>query len=82
MENSLKNIKNLSTLFIKDNEYNFDLFKNNKLNKKSTWYGLIVILFFGLAYISYESMDYLKSIGKPQIFLNFYFLFLNILIII
>ena len=40
---------------------------------------IIVILFFGLAYISYESMDYLKSIGKPQIFLNFYFLFLNIL---
>ena len=54
MKNSLKNIKNLSTLFIKDNTYKFDLFKNNKLNKKSSWFWIIVILFFGLSYLSIE----------------------------
>lgn len=82
MKNSLKNIKNLSTLFIKDNTYKFDLFKNNKLNKKSSWFWIIVILFFGLSYLSIEVIKYLNKIGHPQIFFNGYFLFIEILIII
>lgn len=76
-----KNIINLSKLFIKENNQNFNLIENKKLNKKSSLFWMIIILFFGISYISYKLIFYLKQAGEPEIFLNGYFLFLEILLI-
>lgn len=77
----MKNIFNLSKIFIKENN-NINLIKDNKINKKSFLFWIIIILFIGIFYISSELITYLKKIGKPEIFLNGYFLFLEILLII
>lgn len=84
MKDKLRNIKNLSKLFILENKNGFNIIdkKTKKINKKSMMFWIIVILFLGLSYISSEIINYLVSVGKPEIFLNGYFLFLEILIII
>ena len=83
MENSFKNIFNLSKIFIKENQNNFKLInEKNKINKKSILFWIYIILFFGIFYISNEIVDYTVKIGKPEIFLNVFLLFLEVLIII
>ena len=79
---SFKNIRNLSSLFIKDNFNKIDIIKDNKFNKKSMWFWVILILIFGLTYLSSEIIDYLIKIGQPQIFISGYSLALNIILII
>lgn len=79
---SLKNIKNLSALFIKDRSSHIDLFKNKKINKKSMWFWIILALIIALGYLSFEIVNYLKKLGSPQIFLQGFFLFLGGIIII
>ena len=76
-----KNIINLSKIFIKENQSKIDLIKDKKINKKSMMLWIYIILFFASSYLSYEIVHYLVGIGKPQIFLNGYFLFLEIILI-
>ena len=76
-----KNIFNLSRIFIKESNKNFDVIVEGKLNKKSTLFWIILILFIGISYISYEVIHYLVRIGKPEIFLNGFSLFIEILLI-
>ena len=84
MENKLKNIFNLSKVFIKENENNLKIIneKNKNINKKSLLFWIYIILFFGITYASNEVVTYMVKIGKPEIFLNGYLLFLQILIIL
>ena len=80
---NFNNIKNLTNIFIKDNNYYLKLFdyRNKKINKKSLMFWILVILIFAITYLSYEVMKFLVKINKPGIFIKSYFLFSSILII-
>ncbi len=79
--NELKNIINLSKIFILENN-NDNYIIDKKLNKKNPIIWLAIILFFGISYASYQVIHILIGMGKPEVFLNGYFLFLQILIFI
>ena len=84
MKDKLKNIFNLSKLFIRENDVNLKIInmETKKINKKSVLFWVYVILFFGIFYISSEVISYMVKIGKPEIFINGFLLFLEVLIII
>ena len=84
MIDKLKNIINLSKLYIKENDLSLKIInmKTRRFNKKSVLFWVYVILFFGAFYISSEVVQYTKNIGKPEIFLNGFLLFAEILVII
>ena len=84
MKDKLKNIFNLSKLFIRENDVNLKIInmETKKINKKSVLFWIYVILFFGIFYISSEVISYMVKIGKPEIFINGFLLFLEVLIII
>ena len=77
-------IKNLSKIFILDNDQYLNLIdkKNKTINKKSFMAWIILILIFAISWLSQMAMKGLIKVGKPEIFLNGYFLFMQILIII
>ena len=79
----IKKIIDITSIFLKDSYQNIDIInkKTNKLNKKSIYFWLIIILFFALFYISDKIIRFLSSAGQPLIFLNVYFLILAILLI-
>lgn len=83
--NKLKNILNLSKIFIKENDkgiFNFIDIKNRTIDKKSKIFWALIVLFFAISYLSSEVVDYLKDIGKPELFINGYFLVLQVVLII
>ena len=84
MKDKLNNIFNLSKLFIRENDVNLKIInmETKKINKKSVLFWVYVILIFGLFYISSEVISYMVKIGKPEIFINGFLLFLEVLIII
>ena len=84
MKDKLKNIFNLSKLYIKENDASLNIInmETKKINKKSYLFWIYVIIFFGITYLSSEIISYAIKIGKPQIFLNIFLLALEILIII
>ena len=78
----IKNIRNLVSIFLKDTYQNINIInKDNKINKKSIYIWLIVLLFLTLFFISDKVIRFLISTSQPTIFLNVYFLILAILII-
>lgn len=81
MKEELKNIFNLSKLFIKENENNLKLINKEKINRKSILFFIYIILFFGIFYISSEIIKYIRTLGNPEIFLSGFLLFLELLII-
>ena len=83
MKDKLNNIFNLSKLFIRENDVNLKIInmETKKINKKSVLFWIYVVLFFGIFYISSEVISYMVKIGKPEIFINGFLLFLEILII-
>ena len=84
MIDKLKNILNLSKLYIKENDLSLKIInmKTRRFNKKSVLFWVYVILFFGAFYVSSEVVEYTRKIGKPEIFLNGFLLFIEILVII
>ena len=84
MKDKLNNIFNLSKLFIRENDVNLKIInmETKNINKKSVLFWVYVILFFGIFYISSEVISYMVKIGKPEIFINGFLLFLEVLIII
>ena len=84
MKDKLKNIFNLSKLYIKENDESLNIInmETKRVNKKSYLFWAYVILFFGIIYLSSEIISYAVKIGKPQIFLNGFLLALEILITI
>ena len=84
MKEKIKNIINLTMVYIKENNESLKIinFKTRQINKRNIIFWTYVILLFAITYVSYQAVEYLKKIGKPEIFLNGYFLFLEILIIL
>ena len=76
MIKKIKNIFNLTKILFKNsfqNPYIIDS-KTNKINKKSIFVWLIIILTIAITYLSYEIINELVKIGQPVIFLNIFFL--------
>ncbi len=79
----IKNIINLTKIFFKSsfqNPYLIDK-KTNKINTKSIFLWLIVIVSIAISFISYKVIDLLINTNSPTIFLNIFFMLLNIIII-
>ena len=75
----IKNIFNLTKIFFKNSfqiPYIIDK-KTNKINKKSIFLWLIIILTIVITYLSFEIIKILVGIHQPTVFLNVLFLILN-----
>jgi ABC-2 type transport system permease protein len=70
----INKIKNLTNIFLKDYYQNLNIFnkKNNKINKKSIYFWLIIILISCITYLSLQSITYLEKLGQPILFLKIY----------
>ena len=79
-----RNIINLSKLFLKENEkvFSFIDLENKRINKSAGMFWIVLILFIGITFCSYHIINYLIGTGKPEIFLNGFLLFINVLVII
>ena len=84
MKDNLKNVINLSKLYILENDVNLKIinFEKKKINKKSALFWVYVVLIFGILYVSSEVISFVAKTGKPEIFINGFLLFMEILIII
>lgn len=71
----MKKIISLTNVFIKEYYQSLPIFdtSNKKFDKKSIFFWLLAIVFFGVSYVSYEIIKFLKDIGQQQIFLNLFF---------
>ena len=83
MIKKIKNIFNLTKIFFKSSFQNpYIIDKNtNKLNKKSPFVWLMIIVMIAISYLSFEVVKFLVKINQPTIFLNTFFMILNIIII-
>lgn len=83
MNKKIKNIFNLTKVFFKNsfqNPYIIDP-KTNKINKKSIFVWLILIVMVGISFLSYEVINELVKVGQPILFLNIFFLLFMMIII-
>lgn len=78
----MKKIISLITVFIKEYYQNLPIFDTvkRKFNKKSIFFWLVAIIFFGVSYLSYDIINFLKEIGQKEIFLSAYFPILALLL--
>lgn len=67
-------IQNINIIDKKENKIN--------INKKSTYFWIILILVIAITFISNKTIKLLQGIGKEDIFLNIYFSFMFILLVI
>ncbi len=79
----MKKIISLTNVFVKEFYQNLAIFdkEKKKFNKKSMFFWLIAIVFFGITYVSYEVITFLVNVGQPEIFLNLYFFILTMLLL-
>ena len=84
MKQTIRNIINLSNIFIKENDKYLNVFDqdNKKINTKSMLFWSYLIIFFAVFYISSKVIEYTISIQKPSIYLNGFLLFLQMMIIL
>lgn len=77
----IRKIVDLTKIFFVDYFQNLAIVdkKTNKLNKKSLFTWLIIIIVVALSYASYQIIDMLREFQQQQIFLNAYFLVLSII---
>ena len=71
----INKIKKLTKIFLKDYYKNLNIFnkKNNKkINRKSIYFWLIIILVACISYISLESILYFNRLEEPILFLKIY----------
>ena len=83
MIKKIKNIFNLTKIFLKNsfqNPYIIDR-ETNKINKKSIFVWLIIVVMIAISYISMEIIKVLANINQSTIFLNVFFVILNIIMI-
>ena len=84
MEDKIKNILNLSKISVKENQSQLKIinWKTKTIDKGSLLLWAYILLFFGITYVSMKLIEGAKSIGKPELFINGCFLFLEVIIII
>jgi len=83
MIRKIKEILKLTKVFFIssfENPYLIDK-KTNKINKKSIFVWLIAIVSIAISILSYKVIEILVNINMPTIFLNVFFLILNIILI-
>ncbi len=80
MIKKIKNIFNLTKIFFK-NSFQNPYIIDKKTNKKSIFFWLIIIITIAISYLSMEIVKVLVDINQPTIFLDIFFLLLNIIII-
>ncbi len=80
---NFKKVKDLTIIFLRDSYQNMDIIdmEKHKLNKKSVYTWLSIILCLTLAILSYKIIKFLVSHGQEEIFLNIYFLILAIVML-
>lgn len=83
MNEKIKNIFKLTRILFKSsyqNPYIIDP-KTNKINKKSIFVWLIIIVMIGISYICYQIIRNLVKFGQPTMFLNIFFLIYMVIMI-
>lgn len=78
----MKKIISLSKVFLLDYYQKLNLISKNKINKKSIFFWMILVLILSIGWLSYQAIDFLDKAGEPQIFLNIYLLILGIVLFI
>ena len=80
----IKNITLLTKLFTINYIENLNIIdkKNNKINLKSIYVWMIIILLIAICFVSNKMVKYLQSIGQETIFPNIYFTFIFLLLVI
>ena len=68
----IKNIINLSKLFISENIKHPELLKKTNERENSSFFWIVLVLFIAIILASNQLIDYFVRIGKPEIFLNIY----------
>lgn len=74
------NLTKILFLNLFQNQYIIDP-KTNKINKKSVFVWLLIILSIAITYLSYEIISELARVGQPEIFLNVFFLIVMMIMI-
>ena len=71
----MKKIISLTNAFIKEYYQNLPIFDTSKkkFNKRSVFFWLIVIIFLGVSYVSYQIINFLAEVGQKELFINLYF---------
>lgn len=82
IKDNIKIIKDLTKIFLKSAYQDVNIInkETKKINKRSVFVWLILIVSLALFYISNEIIKALVSSGYPEVFLNIYFLVLAIFI--
>ena len=75
-------IKALTKIFVKDFYQGTNLVnkETKKLNTKSIYFWMLIILLFIIIYISYEAINFFVSRGAPETFLNIYMIIFTLLL--
>lgn len=70
----MNKIISLTKIFIKEYYQNLPIFDTSKkkINKKSIFFWLIIIIFFGVSYVSYQIIKFLVDVGQKEVFINLY----------
>ena len=76
-----KKIIKLTQFFISDYWQRLNIINDNKINKKSPLFWMIVILAFGLIYISVYIIDKFNKVEAPEICLKIYFILITIIML-
>lgn len=78
----IKNIKNLTKIFIKDSfKINNIIGNSKKLNKRASAFWMIIILIICISYFSYQLIDLFSKVNMVNIFLNIYFPILMLILL-
>ena len=82
IKDNIKIIKDLTKIFLKSAYQDINIInkETKKINKRSVFVWLILIVSLALFYISNEIIKALVSSGYPEVFLSIYFLVLAIFI--
>lgn len=83
IKTSIRKIIDLIIIFLKDSYQNIDIFnfKTYKMNRKSIFLWMILILVVALLLISDSTIKFLVTRGQSEVFLNVYFLILAIIML-
>ena len=82
IKKELRKIFKLSNIFLLDSYQNLDIIntEKHKINRKSIFLWMLVILMIGILFISNKVIKYLVQRGQAESFINIYFLVLSILV--
>ena len=82
IKNQTKKIFKLSSIFLRESYQDIDIInkKNHKLNKKSIFVWMILVVVLGIVFISNIVIKNLVQRGQAESFINIYFMILSIVI--